>query len=109
MIGDLIEQFSDIYIIYYTMYNGDVKVVRRKKNAFPEYSFDVDGIKFTSTPLIVAVGDNILDRAFVYICVFAESYKDSKKIFALTEEDAIKFKEFLKNITPNDFKQYREE
>jgi len=97
--------FENIYVVYFTMYNGDVKVVKKEKNIRPEFSFEVDDVTFNSQPIILMQTDYRYRRAFVYICVFPESDEDIGKFFSFTEKDKEEFSKFIENIKPSDFKQ----
>lgn len=103
------QDFESIYVVYFTMYNGDVKVIKKEKNIHPEFAFEVEGISFVSQPIILVQTDNKNSRAFVYICAFPESEIGISKFFSFSEKDRLEFRRFLENIKPSDFKKFEQE
>ena len=99
---DILLQYENIKIIYFSFDKGDVFVVMQEENTIPLPYFEKDDIGYLSSPFIFAQTMKEQSLVYIYVWVFPEYDQDH---YNIDDNELIEFKKFIDGIKPQDFKE----
>ena len=93
-IEDILHAYFEVHVVYFSLYNGEARIIKTEINVHPEFYFEKDGDTFFAAPFLFAQACLGVDKAYIYVWVFPEKDQD----------EYIKFKQFIETVKPSDFK-----
>jgi len=102
---DFLEKYDiqDLFMVYYTVYNGEVRVLRQDHNYFEIQPFIVhEEERYSMTPIMIMQKDMKNRSAYVYMFVVPFGSDDGGLMSF--DKDAEEFRSFVRNLKPGDFK-----